>query len=71
MSTAPSSTPDRSHYDRLQGQPVRLTLHPWARQGPTEGVLLGRGEWGITLRVEGGGRWIYRYDEVAAAEGDR
>ncbi|MFJ3537029.1 hypothetical protein ACIPQA_16350 [Streptomyces sp. NPDC090109] len=53
--------PDRSH---LVDKEVRIELHPWARQGPRRGVFLGQGERGLSIRVPGGGRFVYRHDEV-------
>jgi hypothetical protein len=59
---APPTVPDRKH---LKDRKVRLTLNPWARPGPTEGVFAGQGERGLTLIVPGGGRFIYLHHEVA------
>ncbi|MFF8409004.1 hypothetical protein [Streptomyces omiyaensis] len=53
--------PDRSH---LIGRMVRLRLHTWAAPGPRRGVFLGQGEGGLSIRAEGGGRFVYRHDEV-------
>lgn len=57
-----TSVPSRDH---LKGQPVRLTLNPWATKGPTEGIFNGQGERGLSILVEGGGRWSYFHYEVA------
>jgi hypothetical protein len=55
--------PNRDH---LKGLRVRLTLNPWADQNqPTEGVFHGQGEKGLSLLVEGGGRYTYSHHEVA------
>ncbi len=61
----PYDLPDRTH---LIGKPVTVTLHPWARQGPTEGVFAGQGEKGLTLRMVGGGRWLWWHTEVACVD---
>ncbi|MFC8267788.1 hypothetical protein ACFUIZ_18955 [Streptomyces cinereoruber] len=53
--------PDRSE---LVDREVRLELHPWARQGPRQGVFLGQGERGLSIRVPGGGRYVYYHHEV-------
>lgn len=57
-----SSVPARDH---LKDRKVRLTLNPWAKPGPIEGVFAGQGERGLTLIVPGGGRFIYLHHEVA------
>ncbi|WP_242892536.1 hypothetical protein [Actinomadura litoris] len=54
--------PDRKH---LIGRQVRLRLNDWARPGPTEGEFAGQGEQGLSLIVEGGGRYTYQHHEVA------
>jgi hypothetical protein len=54
--------PDRDH---LKGQRVRLDLNPWASAGPTEGVFNGQGEHGLSILVDGGGRFTYSHHEVA------
>lgn len=51
--------------DHLKGQRVRLKLNPWAHNGPTEGVFNGQGERGLSILVEGGGRYTYSHHEVA------
>jgi hypothetical protein len=51
--------------DHLKGCHVRLKLNSWARQGPTEGVLMGQGERGLSIRAKGGGRYTYAHHEVA------
>lgn len=53
--------PDRTD---LVGKEVTLELHSWAISGPTRGVFLGQGERGLSIRVEGGGRFVYRHSEV-------
>lgn len=53
--------PDRAE---LVWKEVVLELHPWARRGPTRGVFLGQGERGLSIRVEGGGRFVYTHAEV-------
>lgn len=53
--------PDRSD---LVGKEVRIELHPWALGGPRRGIFLGQGERGLSIRVPGGGRFVYRHDEV-------
>lgn len=55
--------PDRAD---LVGKEVALDLHPWARTGPKRGVFLGQGERGLSLRIEGGGRFVYAHAEVKA-----
>jgi hypothetical protein len=55
--------PDRAE---LVGKEVTLKLHRWAVRGPKRGVFLGQGERGLSIRVEGGGRFVYRHDEVKA-----
>lgn len=57
--------PDR---DELVGREVKIKLHPWAPKGPKRGIFLGQGERGLSIRVAGGGRHIYRHSEVAAVE---
>lgn len=57
--------PDRTE---LVGKEVTLELHPWAISGPERGVFLGQGERGLSIRIEGGGRFVYRHDEVRAVE---
>lgn len=59
---ATHKVPDRGH---LEGKPVRLTLYPWATQGPTEGIFNGQGERGLSILVKGGGRFTYSHHEVA------
>jgi hypothetical protein len=54
--------------DFPMGQRVKLTLNPWASNGPTEGAWNGQGERGLSIRVEGGGRFIYAHHEVAKVE---
>jgi hypothetical protein len=56
--------PDRSD---LIGRDVKLTLHRWARRGPTRGVFLGQGERGLSIRAQGGGRFVYAHHEVKPA----
>jgi len=51
--------------DHLKGQRVHLKLNPWAGNGPTEGLFAGQGERGLSILVEGGGRYIYSHHEVA------
>ncbi|MFE2353444.1 hypothetical protein [Streptomyces parvulus] len=53
--------PDRAD---LVGKEVTLELHPWALKGPKLGVFLGQGERGLSIRVEGGGRFRYLHGEV-------
>lgn len=53
--------PDRAE---LMGKEVTLKLHPWAINGPDRGVFLGQGERGLSIGVEGGGRFTYRHSEV-------
>lgn len=57
--------PDRSD---LEGKEVVLELHPWAIKGPKRGVFLGQGYRGLSIRVEGGGRFVYLHHEVRAVE---
>jgi hypothetical protein len=57
-----SQVPNRDH---LVGKRVRLKLNPWASPGPTEGSFNGQGERGLSIIVEGGGRFIYSHHEVA------
>lgn len=52
--------PNRNH---LKGKEVKLKLHPGVI-GPKRGIFLGQGDSGLTLRVEGGGRWVYYHHEV-------
>lgn len=59
------TVPDRAE---LVGKQVELKLHPWASRGPKRGVFLGQGERGLSIRVEGGGRFVYRHDEVRSVE---
>lgn len=54
--------PDRDH---MKGQRVRLVLNPWASAGPTEGLFNGQGEHGLSILVDGGGRFTYSHHEVA------
>lgn len=54
--------PDRSH---LVNKEVIITLHPWALPGPTRGIFMGQGERGLSIRVPGGGRYVYRHSDVA------
>ncbi|MFF3665450.1 hypothetical protein [Microtetraspora malaysiensis] len=58
----------RPDYSSMKGKAVTVTLHPWAFPGPSEGVFLGSGDHGISLGIEGGGRWRYRYADVAKVE---
>jgi hypothetical protein len=53
--------PDRTD---LVGKEVKLKLNPWAIKGPKRGVFLGQGERGLTIRAEGGGRFVYSHHEV-------
>ncbi|MFJ6579286.1 hypothetical protein ACIQMY_25405 [Streptomyces sp. NPDC091368] len=53
--------PDRSE---LVGKEVHLELHPWAAPGPCRGTFLGQGERGLSIRIQGGGRYTYRHDQV-------
>ncbi|GAB2731649.1 hypothetical protein [Streptomyces bullii] len=57
--------PNRSE---LEGKEVTLELHPWAIPGPTRGVFLGQGERGLSIRIEGGGRFSYRHSEVRSVK---
>lgn len=58
--------PDRDH---LKGQRVKVTLHRWASKNqPTEGVYLGQGERGMSIAVEGGGRYVLSHHEVKSVE---
>ncbi|MFF7452133.1 MULTISPECIES: hypothetical protein [unclassified Streptomyces] len=66
--TLPPS-PDHPPYElsdrtELVHKEVVLELHRWARRGPTRGVFLGQGERGMSIRVEGGGRFVYTHNEV-------
>jgi hypothetical protein len=63
--TDPYTLPERDH---LNGKHVIVTLNPWAADGPTEGIFLGQGERGLSLRVRGGGRFTYAHHEVANVE---
>lgn len=57
--------PDRTE---LVGKEVTVELHPWAVPGPTRGLFLGQGERGLSIRVEGGGRFSYRHSEVRSVK---
>lgn len=57
--------PDRAE---LVWKEVVLELHPWARRGPTRGLFLGQGERGLSIRVEGGGRFVYSHAEVRSVK---
>lgn len=63
--TDPYEVPDRTH---LIGKPVTVSLRHWARQGPTQGVFAGQGEHGFTLRLVGGGRWLWFHHETCSID---
>lgn len=62
-----SGVPDRSH---LEGKKVKLKLNRWAPRGPRKGVFLGQGERGLSIRVDGGGRFSYLHHEVRSVKED-
>ncbi len=69
----PLPSPDSSQYElpdrtELVGKEVVLELHPWAIHGPKLGVFIGQGERGLSIRVEGGGRFVYRHHEVRSVK---
>jgi len=58
--------PNRDH---LVGRRVKVKLHRWAnRSQPTEGTFTGQGEKGLSITVEGGGRWTFRHAEVKSVD---
>lgn len=65
LELAEAAERDWTGRESLRGRRVRLTLNPWARQGPTEGEFAGQGEQGLSILVEGGGRFRYEHHEVA------
>lgn len=56
-----SAVPDRS---ALVGREVWVRTNRGAAPGPKRGMFLGQGEYGLSVRAPGGGRFIYRHHEV-------